>query len=395
MQTLNRPRTGTRVKYGVVAALYALLGAAVARMLLIQAADPLAGDFAQHLTSARNPQGREYSLFTILYRFMDGLWHSDLPIVAFLVAMVLAGLWLCGVFFRRHSPVKDPLLSSLLGIACYCVDPIFLPWLNPYRVLGVQAGGVWHNPTLLGIKTMLMALVLVYLSICKQMEDPAAPLAVKKLLAFCALLTVATWIKPNLAMSVEPAIAFFLLFDLCRRRGRGFWKLAALAATVVPSLAVIGWQFLVSFANAPAGEESGIAFAPGMELVTWAKSPIWAILQSLAFPLLVLAFSVPQVFKDRKYGFAWAIAGVAYLEHLCLAETGERAGDGNFSWGVQMVMVYLFAASAIRLMEAWPWLREKAWGKALAAAGAVLFLWHTFCGVQYIVLFILKKSYFM
>lgn len=395
MHTLTPRRTGTLIRYAAVALLYALLGAAVAEMLLIQAADPLAGDFAQHLTSARNPQGREYSLFTILYRFMDSLWHSDLPIVLFLVAVVLAGVWLCGAFFRRYSPAKDPLLSSLLGMACYCVDPLFLPWLNPYRVLGVQAGGVWHNPTLLGIKTMLMALVLAYLSLCEQMEDPRAPLAVKKLLVFCGLLTVATWIKPNLAMSVEPAIAFFLLLDLCRRRGQGFWKLAALAATVAPSLAVIGWQFLVSFANAPAGEESGIAFAPGMELVTWAKSPLWAILQSLAFPLLVLAFSVPKVFTDRKYGFAWAIAGVAYLEHLLLAETGERAGDGNFSWGVQMVMVYLFAASAIRLMKAWPWLRQRLWGRAVAAAGAALFLWHTFCGVQYIILFLWNKSYFM
>lgn len=394
MQTIESRRR-VRSLYGVVALLYALLGAAVARMLLIQAADPLAGDFAQHLTSARNPQGREYSLFTILYRIMDGLWHSDLPIVLFLVAMVLTGVWLCGLFFRRHSPIKNVLLSSVLGIACYCVDPIFLPWLNPYRVLGVQAGGVWHNPTLLGIKTMLMALVLVYLSICEQMEDLGAPLPTKKLLLFCALLTVATWIKPNLAMSVEPAIAFFLLFDLCRHRGKGFWKLAALAATVIPSLVVIGWQFMVSFTNAPAGEESGITFALGMEIIVWARRPVCAILQSLAFPLLVLAFSVPQVFKDRKYGFAWAIAGVAYLEHLCLAETGERAGDGNFSWGVQMVMVYLFAVSVIRLVEDWPWLKQRLWGRGIAAAGAVLFLWHTFCGVQYIVLFILNKGYFM
>ena len=88
MQTIESRRR-VRSQYGVVALLYAFLGAAVARMLLIQAADPLAGDFAQHLTSARNPQGREYSLFTILYRIMDGLWHSDLPIVLFLVAMVL------------------------------------------------------------------------------------------------------------------------------------------------------------------------------------------------------------------------------------------------------------------------------------------------------------------
>mgnify|MGYP001121236884 FL=1 len=101
------------------------------------------------------------------------------------------------------------------------------------------------------------------------------------------------------------------------------------------------------------------------------------------------------MFKDRKYGFAWAIAGVAYLEHLCLAETGERAGDGNFSWGVQMVMVYLFAVSVIRLGEDWPWLKQRLWGRGIAAAGAVLFLWHTFCGVQYIVLFILNKGYFM
>lgn len=126
MQTIESRRR-VRSQYGVVALLYALLGAAVARMLLIQAADPLAGDFAQHLTSARNPQGREYSLFTILYRIMDGLWHSDLPIVLFLVAMVLTGVWLCGLFFRRHSPIKNVLLSSVLGIACYCVDPIFLP----------------------------------------------------------------------------------------------------------------------------------------------------------------------------------------------------------------------------------------------------------------------------
>lgn len=178
-------------------------------------------------------------------------------------------------------------------------------------------------------------------------------------------------------------------------KGRGFWKKAAFAATVVPSFVVIGWQFLISFTGAPAGEESGIAFAPGMALLTWTKHPICAIFQSLAFPLLVLCFSIPRVFTDRKYGFAWAITGFAYAQYLFLAETGRRAGDGNFSWGMQMVMVYLFAASVIRLMEAWPVLWQKVWGRVLALGSAALFLWHVFCGVEYIVLFLREKTYFM
>ncbi len=395
MQGKVAERRTRPVVWAGVALLYALLGEAVAEMLFIQAADPLAGDFYQHLESARDPSSREYSLFNLIYRMLDGVWHSDLPIIAFLVAVVLAGVWLCSVFFHRYSPVGHPLACTLLGMACYCADPIFIAALNPYRSLGVQAGGVWHNPTLLGIKTMLLALVLVYLSICEQMEDTRAALPIREMLLFSLILTVATWIKPNLATSVEPAIAFFLVFDLCRHKGQGFWKKAAFAATVVPSFVVIGWQFLISFTGAPAGEESGIAFAPGMALLTWTKHPICAIFQSLAFPLLVLCFSIPRVFTDRKYGFAWAITGFAYAQYLFLAETGRRAGDGNFSWGMQMVMVYLFAVSVIRLMEAWPVLWQKIWGRVLALGSAALFLWHVFCGVEYIVLFLREKTYFM
>ena len=384
MQGKVAERRTRPVVWAGVALLYALLGAAVAEMLFIQAADPLAGDFYQHLESARDPSSREYSLFNLIYRMLDGVWHSDLPIIAFLVAVVLAGVWLCSVFFHRYSPVGHPLACTLLGMACYCADPIFIAALNPYRSLGVQAGGVWHNPTLLGIKTMLLALVLVYLSICEQMEDTRAALPIREMLLFSLILTVATWIKPNLATSVEPAIAFFLVFDLCRHKGQGFWKKAAFAATVVPSFVVIGWQFLISFTG-----------APGMALLTWTKHPICAIFQSLAFPLLVLCFSIPRVFTDRKYGFAWAVTGFAYAQYLFLAETGRRAGDGNFSWGMQMVMVYLFAVSVIRLMEAWPVLWQKIWGRVLALGSAALFLWHVFCGAEYIVLFMREKTYFM
>ena len=299
MQGKVAERRTRPVVWAGVALLYALLGAAVAEMLFIQAADPLAGDFYQHLESARDPSSREYSLFNLIYRMLDGVWHSDLPIIAFLVAVVLAGVWLCSVFFHRYSPVRHPLACTLLGMACYCADPIFIAALNPYRSLGVQAGGVWHNPTLLGIKTMLLALVLVYLSICEQMEDTRAALPIREMLLFSLMLTVATWIKPNLATSVEPAIAFFLVFDLCRHKGRGFWKKAAFAATVVPSFVVIGWQFLISFTGAPAGEESGIAFAPGMALLTWTKHPICAIFQSQN---LIHVFSLGSEHDNRNTG---------------------------------------------------------------------------------------------
>ncbi len=379
-------------KYAVIAGLYLLLGWAVGAMLAIQAADPLAGDFGKHLSAARCPTGDEYSLLTILYQLMDRVWQGNGLIILFLVFIVLAGIALCAALFMLHSPIKDPLAATVLAIACYCADPLFIPALNPYRVLGVQAGGVWHNPTLLGIKTMLIALVLVYLAICKQMKHK---MPVKLLVLFSVLLMIGTWIKPNLASSLEPALAFFILFDLCRQKGKGFWRLTALAATVVPSLVVVVSQMLSTFTGAPAGEESGIAFMIGGGIFTWTKHPICAILQTLAFPLAVLIFSIPNVFTERKYGFAWAIAGFAYLQYLFFVETGARAGDGNFSWGVQMIGVYLFAASVIRLVEAWPSLWKKPVGKVWLIVCTVLFGMQTVSGLHYIILFLQNRSYFM
>lgn len=260
--------------------------ALVTRSLFLQMENVLEGDLWMQVHIAIDPPGSlyawvpSYSLYRYIFQALHAVWASNWIFVLFVLAVALAGCLTTGAYLHRFTFCKNPALCVLLGLGLYCADPIFLPFLNPYRVMGMQAGGMWHNPTLLGIKLLGVLILWLYAELCKDLYSKRSG---GKLTLLALLFFLATFVKPSLSFALFPALAVLLLVWLWQTRGKKFWQLAALACTVVPSLGIMLWQYLRTYQGADT--ESGIAFLFGYNIGLHTQHPVFSVLQSLAFPL--------------------------------------------------------------------------------------------------------------
>jgi len=204
-------------------------------------------------------------------------------------------------------------------------------------------------------------------------------------------LVLTTGIKPSFLTVFAPAMALKLLWDLFHKVP--FKQIFIFGCAVLPACGVVLWQNMVLF-----GEDTGQGFAlnPWFTFSLHADRPKAAVLCSIAFPLVVAAFSLKELIKDKKYFFAWLITGIGFLEALLLAETGSRSRDGNFIWGYAFSIFYIFIVSFVKWLQMRKRQMPIAWmPKAMfALAGCVLF-YQLYCGIYFFVCLLGGETYFM
>lgn len=148
-------------------------------------------------------------------------------------------------------------------------------------------------------------------------------------------------------MSAIPAS--LLLATYSKLRGT-FHRLFALVATIVlPSVAVLWWQYRFFEQG---GNGSGIAFAPFAVFLCQTPAPLLPVyfVLSIAFPLSAYVAYFDDAKKSTYFNLAWLIfafgAAISYL----LAERGPGYCNGNFVWAAQISeFVLLFATAAFFL----------------------------------------------
>ena len=389
----ERLNKAAALQWAGVMALYAVTAAMVWKILQIQVDNLYAGDFLAHIQTALNPDETGYSALNQVYQLIWAFTGSYDSMVLFVLLMCLGGIAASGWFLHRYAGTGI-FASGLLGWCCFCADPIYLPFLNDYRVLGVQAFGVWHNPTLIGIKLLGVFVLALYLRMVRQFDEGVRWC---DWLAFLVLLALATGVKPSLLFCFAPAMAVLMLWDFVRGRCQRFGRYVWFGCAVLPALAVVFAQYLVLFAGGPQQhEESGLAFSLGANLLQRTQHPIASIFQSVVFVLVVAGLCVGQLLKDRMLCMTWGMTGFAYLQHIFLVETGPRASDGNWTWGTSVSLFLLFLASTVRLwQQTGRWKEQTPLRKGLICLCWLLFAWQSLCGLQYMILFIKNGTFYL
>ena len=120
---------------------------------------------------------------------------------------------------------------------------------------------------------------------------------------FAGLLILCTGIKPSFLTVFAPALAVKLVADLCRKVP--FRQVFLLGSTVLPACGVVLWQSAVLF-----GQETGngMTFAPWYVFSLHANKTKLAVLCSVAFPLVILLFSIKEIFSSNSSRLAKIIA---------------------------------------------------------------------------------------
>lgn len=333
--------------------------------------------------------GWYYSFTAYAYQLLYFLAGNS----TWLIAVMLAGVSLGTVLLteklvQKLTGQKERTALTLGGaLMLNMVMPFFLEWAGRYRYVSYQSGNLWHNSTYLCMRLFALASVLLYL---KLEEHYREKIDFGQWILFAVLLILTTGIKPSFLTVFAPAMALKLLWDLFHKVS--IKQIFIFGCSVLPACGVVLWQNMVLF-----GEDTGQGFTwnPWFTFSLHADRPKATVLCSLAFPLVVVVFSVKELIKDRKYFFAWLLTGIGFLEALLLAETGSRANDGNFLWGYCFAIFYLFILSFVKWMDL---LKQEKYVKLYRVlfwiAGAV-FIYQLYCGIYFFIRLLSGETYFM
>jgi len=134
--------------------------------------------------------------------------------------------------------------------------------------------------------------------------------------------------------------------DLFKSKGKSIKNIIIFGLAVIPSLLVLLYQSKVLFVS---NTNEGIGISLAYILRMYAKNPIASLIQSIAFPLAVLAINLKELMRDKNYLFFWIMWLFGFLEFILLQETGGRATHGNFEWGYSFCIFAVFIASVWKL----------------------------------------------
>lgn len=113
-----------------------------------------------------------------------------------------------------------------------------------------------------------------------------------------------------------------------------------------------------------------------------AKTTLLCVLLMQAFPLYAFAVSRKAVRRDTLFWLTLGLNAVSVLEFLFLGESGRRAGDGNFGWGMMGAAMMSWVVGLSAYFQA---RSAKALSRFKALGGDLLLGWHLISGVYYIV----------
>lgn len=333
-----------------------------------------------------------YSLTAMFYQVFYQTPFGNILTALFLAAVSVATIYVTFVLLRLMTKDKCPTgILFPFAVIANVVMPFFLSWAHFQRYIGYQSPTVWHNSTYICMK---FCAVFVFILFWRLKDTYGKGMTVREWLSFAGLLIITNAVKPSFCMVFAPAMAFYLLIDLCK--GVPFKRVFLFGSSVLPSLIVILWQNLVLFG---ADTGNGIVIAPGYALTLRGTHPKVTFILSIAFPLFVLTYTLSDLYLDRGYRFIWLMWIFAFLEVFFLSEEGGRALDGNFMWGYSIAIFFLFLMCIVKLLQK-VWNKEGICGYGPVRIGVALISagilgYHTYCGVYFFLELLKGTSYWM
>lgn len=291
-------------------------------------------------------------------------------------------------YFRLKGNGLNAGTAAASGLILHLVCAAYVPWFNPKPYSGQGTPNIWHNPTTIMVRPLALA---AFLLVCGEIEESRrsgfkrGP-GWKKGIATALLLILCNMAKPSFVQIFYPALFLLMLIWLIAYRGKNIKLALELLLICLPSLAVMGLQFITAFSSGSAARESesGVAIMPFAVVKLYTPNVWISLLLAIAFPLLMAFIAWGHRISDQASALAWLMLFSGFMERILLAETGERFTHGNFNWGFQLSLYFVWLIA----MRDWLSLYIGRSGKKARGAGfyistAVLIL-HLASGLYYL-----------
>ena len=253
---------------------------------------------------------------------------------------------------KKLSLAKTAAFTLLLSIS----SAIYVPWFNDKPYLGQGSPNPWHNPTTIMVRPIGLLVFFLVMSECLRVQRAGfrkgQGLRVWKGILIAVLLVLSNLSKPSFVQIFYPGIFVLMVLWLFVYRFRNFPFGMQLLVCCLPSVALMGMQFLSAFYGSSNSDSAGVVIAPFKVAGLYTKNIAVSTLLVLAFPLLTGLCSIVRRTFDWTDAFAWIMLLVGMAEKFLLAEGGSRMAHGNFSWGY-ILAAYLLWFVTIRDFAAW------------------------------------------
>jgi hypothetical protein len=263
-----------------------------------------------------------------------------------------------------------------ISVSLIFVSAVFLPLINPYPYKGVWSPNPWHNPTYIMVKPFVLLSFFWYI-----LEvDKEQPFQKRfSLIRISLLLGISCFIKPNFVLAFFPMSVIYCFFS-----GRAKLMLFKTALLLLPILPILIFQYLFTYYNDVAGDSS-IRLCVFDVWRHHARSVPIAIVQSIAFPLVVLIIRFRQLLKEKAFFISWLLFILGLFIFGFLNETGGRKSHANFCWTYMFCLNVLFIYSTVVFLQ---WSSRISMTNRLSRLQlsfcSIIFLLHLFSGLYYI-----------
>lgn len=160
---------------------------------------------------------------------------------------------------------------------------------------------------------------------------------------------LSTAFKPSFIVVFGPSVVILRIVAFIQNRDT--WKMSiGIGVSFALALFVVALQYAVLF---PSDGSSGIALGFADVWSHFHQSVPLAMLQSFAFPLVVLAGCAGLLKVSEDYALAWLMFALSLAEFLFLHETGARMYHGNFAWSLSFACFYLMVVSVGVFFRKW------------------------------------------
>ena len=391
---------------------------------------------------------------TILSSFYDGsehLWHIC---VNFLYNHGMTDMWAASAvvtaaadaaayfivfkFFDEALPEKF-IRTLLAALVCcgFVVNAIVLPGMDFYSSVG--AVNTWHNPTNIMVRPFAAAVLYMTVRIYNRRRYNRHALVVgadvqheyfafdssffaqfrvpvftkAELILYPLCLLLSAYAKPSFLQFFAPTIFLFLVIDVIRTRGRLLPFCIKMALAFIPAGIICLSQFssffsgmFTSAAETAAAVETAAetssagvsvyfikeSFTDAGDFILTFLQKLWLLIRLIAFPLFIFLITPQKSLHDSCGRLSVLQCLVAWMESLCLQETGSRSWHGNFSWGFYLSTWLLWCSGLMRyctLLQK----KDRA-GKIALYAGTPLLVWHLTSGIIYIIRILQTVDYY-
>lgn len=240
---------------------------------------------------------------------------------------------------------------------------------NPHPYIGIWSPLIYHNPTVLWLRPMAVALIYLVVK-----SEYFSKFSFSQKMIFSALLAISTVVKPSFTIVLVPAIFVFFFLKIFSR---------AVVLCTLAAIAVLAIQFVIAFGK---NSSSSVMLYWGGAWQVYSKHIVMAILQNLAGVIFISFILWRKNIFDFGGYFLWTMTSIALLQGLMLAESGHRFEGANFLWGYTITVGILFLFMISKYFSEY-----KRWGRSRYWANGLLVM-HLAFGIIY--LFVPPEKWF-